>query len=382
LAVRTGRFSSLPISPVSFTDTVRRIEREKGIKVVRFDLAEPLFPPLKEAIEETVKAVESGYVHYPPPRGIPELVEEILSYFRRTRGLEYDADEVIVTPGAKFSVYSAFASLLSPGDEVLLITPYWVSFKAIPEMFGARCFEVRMKKPFGLDEEALKDAVKGKKVLVLNSPNNPTGWVASEEELKLVRDLALDEDLIVLSDEVDWAYVYEGEHRSIATLPDMKDRTLLIDSFSKVFGMTGWRVGFSAGPKWLIDDMLMVQQHSVSGPTTFSQKACAEILKDAERYAERMVGLCRENRDYLVERLSNYLDCPKPPGAFYLFPDASRLGLGGDELSKSLLEYGVAVSPGRLFGEGFENNFRICYAMPKDEVVKGVKRIEEFFRTL
>lgn len=380
--MRTSKFSTLPVSPVSFTDLIRRVEREKGIRMIRFDLAEPLFPPLKEAIEETENAVRSGYVHYPPPRGIPELVKEIISFLKRTRSLEFKKEEVIVTPGAKFSVYSAFASLLDPGDEVLLITPYWVSFKAIPEMFGARCSEVKMKRPFGLDEEAMKEAVKGKKVLVLNSPNNPTGWVASESELNLLRDLALDEDLIVISDEVDWAYVYEGRHRSITTLPEMKERTLLIDSFSKVYGMTGWRVGFSAGPKWLIDDMLMVQQHSVSGPTTFSQKACAEILKNAEAYAERIVKLCLENRDYLVEELSRFVDCPKPPGAFYLFPDASKLGIDGEGLSRSLLEHGVSVAPGRLFGEGFERNFRICYAMPKEDVKEGARRMESFFRTL
>ena len=302
-----------------------------------------------------------------------------------SRGLVCSEDEVIITPGAKFAVYAALKSVLNPGDEVVLLSPYWVSFKSIPLMLSARVVEVRMKKPFGLDEEFLKGAINARtKVIVINTPHNPTGWVFTREELKVIRDLAVDRDLFVISDEVDWAYIYEGEHVSIASLPDMKERTIVIDSFSKVYSMTGWRVGFAAGPKGVIDDMLIIQQHTVSAPTTFAQWGCVKvlemILKD-RTYINSLIELCRSNRDYIVRELGSIegIECPKPPGAFYIFPSAEGLGIHSDILMKELLDYSVAIAPGYLFGTEFKYHFRICYAMPKEEVVEGIERMKKYF---
>lgn len=379
------RFKSLPASPISLSDLVREVECRRGIRVIRFDVAEPLFPPPREAIEGTLWAIMSGHTHYTSPRGLPELVSVVREYLKMSRGLDYGEDEVIITPGAKFAVYAALKSILDPGDEVILLSPYWVSFKSIPLMLSARVVEVRMKKPFGLDEEFLKGAVNARtKVIIINTPHNPTGWVFTREELKVIRDLAVDHDLFVISDEVDWAYVYEGEHISIASLPDMKERTIVIDSFSKVYSMTGWRVGFAAGPKGVIDDMLVIQQHTVSAPTTFAQWGCVKVLERVLKdrtYINSLIELCRSNRDYIVRVLRSIegIECPKPPGAFYLFPSAEGLGIHSDVLMKELLNYGVAVAPGYLFGSEFKFHFRICYAMPKEEVIEGIERMKKYF---
>jgi len=379
-----SKFAHIPVSPVYLTEYVRKVEA-RGIRVIRFDLAEPFFTPPEEAIEDTANAVKEGYYRYSPPRGLPELVEAIRNFLKRTRGLEYEEEEIVVTCGAKSAIYSALTSVLSPGDEIILITPFWVSFKAIPMMIGAKTVEVKMKKPFGLDEEALKEAIsKRTKIIVINNPHNPTGWIFTKEELMLIRDIAIDHDLLVLSDEVDWAYVYEGKHISIASLPDMKDRTLLVDSFSKVFAMTGWRIGFAAGPKYLIDNILTIQQHSTSGPSTFAQKGCVGTLSKAEELVKNIVETCRRNRDLIVKEMSEIegIECPKPPGAFYIFPAAEKLGLSGTDLMFKLLDHGVAIAPGELFGEDFKYHFRMCYAMPEDLVKEGLERMKSFFQQL
>ncbi len=359
---------------------VKMAER-RGIRVTRFDVAEPLFDPPREAVEDTLKAIGEGVYRYSPPRGLPELVEAVSRFLERTRGVEYNEEEIIITPGGKFAVYAAFASLLRSGDEVLTISPCWVTFRALPMIMGGRAVEVPMKRPFGLDEEALKEAVTDKcRLIVLNNPHNPTGWVFTREELKAVADIAEDHDLTVISDEVDWPYVYEGAHVSIASLPGMKERTLVVDSFSKAYSMTGWRVGFAAGPKWLIDDMLVIQQHSVSSPTTFAQAGCVRVLERFEESVSSVVGECRWNRDYIVSELSRFklLECPKPPGGFSLFPSIKGLGVGSIRLMELMLDYGVAVAPGELFGEAYRSHFRMCYAMPRGMVVEGVRKLVRF----
>ena len=380
-----GKYDRLPESPIALSDLVREIQEKKGIEVIRFDVAEPQFPSPKEALEGTIEAIKSGLTRYTPPRGLPKLVSAVCQYLKVTRSLDYGEEEVIITPGAKFAVYSALKAVLDPGDEVILISPYWVSFKSIPLMLGARVVEVRMKKPYGLDEEFLKGAVNSRtKAIIINTPHNPTGWVFTKEELKVIRDLAVDHDLFVISDEVDWAYVYEGEYVSPASVPGMREKAIVIDSFSKVYSMTGWRVGFAAGPKEVIDDMLAIQQHTVSAPATFAQWGCLKLLEHVvsdRTYIDSLVKLCRSNRDYIVKELGSIdgVECPKPPGAFYLFPSIEALGIHSDVLVRELLSHGVAVAPGHLFGAEFKYYFRVCYALPKEMVVVGIDRMKKYF---
>ncbi len=378
-----------PISPIALSEDVRRIEKERGIKVIRFDVAEPLFEPPREGVEGSIEALRSGLTRYSPPRGLPELVEAISRYFREIRGLSYDPKEIIVTPGAKFAVFLAMKSILEPGDEVVVISPFWTSFYAIPAMLGAKVVEVDMKKPFGVDEEKLKNVVSRRtRIIIVNSPHNPTGWVFTYEELKLIRDLAIDNRIYVISDEVDWAYTYETPFLSIASLPGMHERAIVVDSFSKVFAMTGWRVGMAAAPRDIVEKMVFIQQHTVSAPPTFAQWGCLKVLEklleDRSYYIRKIVDTCRWNRDYVVQKLNEIpgMECPKPPGAFYVFPSIERLGIDSEILAKKAPEYGVAIAPGTLFGDRYRYFFRLCYALPRELVVEGIERLKRCIEDL
>ncbi|MFX1486523.1 MAG: pyridoxal phosphate-dependent aminotransferase [Promethearchaeota archaeon] len=381
-------FSSIPISPVAIADDIARVEIQKGIKVVRFDVAEPYFDPPPSAIGSTVKALEEGHLRYAPTRGILELREAITKFLKESRDLNYDPEEIIVTPGAKFAIYSFFASVLSARDEVILLTPYWSSFKAIPLLFGCkRIKEVLAKEPYLVDEERLKGAITSKtKVLVINTPNNPTGGVLDVQSLRAISDLTEDHEILILSDEVDWAYIYGGrKHISQASIKSARDRTLVVDSFSKVFAMTGWRIGYAAGPRELIDAMNIVQQHSVTGPPTFIQRACIDVLKEAESYVKNLLIQSSAKRDAIVEGLEKIggLGFQIPEGAFYIYPSAKSFGIRADDLSKRMLfDAGVAVAPGTLFGAGGEYNFRICYAIPDRDLEEGINRLTDFFGKL
>ncbi len=381
-------FSSIPISPVAIADSIPEVERQKGISVVRFDVAEPYFDPPPSAIESTIKALEEGYRHYAPTRGLFELREAIAEFLGKSRGLNYHPEDIIVTPGAKFAIYSFFASVLSPGDEVVLLTPYWSSFKAVPLLFGCKKIkEVLTREPYTVDEEKLKEALTPKtKALVINTPNNPTGGVLDEQSLRAISDLTEDYKTFILSDEVDWAYTYDGKkHVSQASIKGARDRTLLVDSFSKVFAMTGWRIGYAAGPRDLIDAMNVVQQHSVTGPATFIQRACIDVLKEAQLYVRNLLVQSSAKRETIIKGLKKIdrLSFQIPEGAFYIYPNAKDFGIRADDLSRKLLfDAAVAVAPGTLFGAGGEYSFRICYALPDRDLEEGINRLIGFFSRL
>jgi len=378
-----NRFEGIAPSPVSLLEKIARVEREKRLKVIRFDVAEPTFPPPENAIKGTIDALTKGRYKYSSSWGIPELRAAISDYLKATRGVTFTEDEVLVTTGGKFANY-AFFSALNPGDSVVLIKPYWVSFKAVPTILGINTVEVWAKDPYHLDQEAMKTAMRNRpRAVVVNTPNNPTGGLLDDSDLKLLRDLAEDFDLLVLSDEIDWAYVYDGKKFvSPASFEGLKERTVITDGFSKVFGMTGWRVGFAAGPKELLKRMHTVQEHSVSAPATFAQYGCLSALEGYAGHIKSVVRLCDSNRKMVVRALSAIkgISCPVPEGGFYAYP---RI-LGGrfarmEDFAAALLEdAGVAVVPGEHFGDD-RGHFRLCYALPAAEVSDGLKRIAEFF---
>ncbi len=376
-------FSSIPPSPVYLLDMIQELQ-VKGVDVVRFDVAEPRFKPPETVVKEVIKAIKSGYTYYTHPKGLPELREKISSYINRSRRIPYDANsEIIVVPGGKFAVYSFFASVIERNDQVIVLSPSWPTFRSVPLMLGAKVVEVPVRDPYMIDEEKLKEKITPKtKVIVVNTPNNPTGGVMDRENLKLIADLSSDNQIYVLSDEVDWPFVYDGrEHVSIASLNDAYQRTLMVDSFSKIFAMTGWRIGFAAGPREIIDAMEKIQQHSTTGPATFIQKACVKVLEEPFPYIEKVVKECREKRNYLLREVSKVKEIKysKPHGTYYFYPDISNLGLSSEAFTKRLLyEDHVAVTPGTLFGVGGERRIRISYAVPKGELVKGLKRLIHF----
>lgn len=376
------RFDRICPSPISFLE--KGGGRSSG--VIRFDVAEPDFPPPKEAVEATKQALSSGMFRYSSSWGIPELREALAAFLESTRRIEYSVDEILVTTGGKFANYAFFASLLSPGDSVVLIKPFWTSFKAVPEMLGIRAVEVWATTPFHLDEEALKSVVDAKtRAIVLNSPNNPTGGILSMSDLRLVRDLAEDHDLLVLSDEIDWAYVY-GDRRffSPSSIEGLRDRVVVTDGFSKVFCMAGWRVGFAAGPKKLIDRLHKVQEHAVSSPSTFAQYGCLRALEGHREYIERNLAACRRNLGTVLDKLNSIdsINCPEPEGGFYVYPRLDPALCSSKDFCEGLLKHeGVAVIPGEYFGDN-RNHFRLCYAVKREVLEDGLERIARFVDSL
>ncbi len=376
------RFDRICPSPISFL--------ENGVGppggVIRFDVAEPGFPPPEGAIEATKQALSSGMFRYSPSRGIPELRGALATFLKSTRQIEYSIDEILVTTGGKFANYAFFASLLKPGDSVVLTKPFWTSYKAVPEMLGVRVVEVWATPPYHLDEEALKSVLgETTRAIVLNSPNNPTGGILSESDLRLVKDLAEDRDLLVLSDEIDWAYVYGGRHFvSPASIEGLRDRVVVTDGFSKVFCMTGWRVGFAAGPKPLIDRMHTVQEHAVSSPPTFAQYGCLRALDGYREYIERNLATCRRNLESVLDTLNSTgsIICPEPEGGFYVYPRLDPAICSSREFCDALLRReGVATIPGECFGDS-RNHFRLCYAVNREVLDEGLGKIARFAEDL
>jgi len=379
-------FDTIPPSPVSLLEMVEKIEREKGTRVVRFDVAEPMFAPPWNAVKGTMDALLKGKHRYSSSWGVPELRHAITQYLRETRGLDYTADEILVTTGGKFANFAFFLGLFKPGDSVVLIKPYWTSFSAVPMMLGLKILETWARDPYHLNEEDLKGLMKMRpRGIVVNTPNNPTGGLLDDGDLKLLNDLAEDYDLYVLSDEIDWAYVYDGRRFvSPASVGGLRERTIVTDGFSKIFGMTGWRVGFAAGPQELLRRLHVVQEHTVSAPTTFAQYGCLSALEDYMDHINRVGRACAEKRRLVVDGLKGLkdLDCPTPEGGFYVYPrvDAKRFP-STEAFARDLLENaGVAVIPGEYFGDN-RGHFRLCYAIPDEDLKEGIRRIVRFFES-
>ncbi|MCX8181871.1 MAG: aminotransferase class I/II-fold pyridoxal phosphate-dependent enzyme [Candidatus Methanomethyliaceae archaeon] len=377
-------FEAIPPSPVSLLEMVEKIEKEKGTRVVRFDVAEPMFAPPWNAVKGTMDALLKGKHRYSSSWGVPELRQAITEYLKETRGLEYSPEEILVTTGGKFANFAFFLGLFKPGDAVVLVKPYWTSFKAVPMMLGLKVLETWAKDPYHLNEEELKDLMKARpRGIVVNTPNNPTGGLLDEADIKLLRDLAEDYDLYILSDEIDWAYVYDGRRFiSPASLSGLRDRTIVTDGFSKIFGMTGWRVGFAAGPSALLKRLHTVQEHTVSAPTTFAQYGCLSALEGYMDHIEMVIRTCAAKRRLVVDGLKSAkgLDCPVPEGGFYVYPLIKTQRFSNTEFfAKELLEKaGVAVLPGEYFGDS-RGHFRLCYAIPDEDLKEGIRRIVKFF---
>ena len=376
-----------PSETLTVLEAVKQLTA-RGVDVVRFDVGEPDFDTPGFIKEAAKKAMDEGYTHYVQSRGIPELRRAIADHVESELGLQVDPDrEVLVTPGAKFALLAALMSFAGPGDEVIILTPEWPTYKACALMAGAKPIEVSTKPPYRLDEEALKEAITPRtRVIMINTPNNPTGGVMPLEDLKAIADLAVDHDLAVLSDEIYKALVYGGRrHVSIATLSGMRERTVVVDGFSKTYAMTGWRLGWAIGPREVVDAMVRIQQTSTTHPTAFVQVAGVAALKGPRSVVEEMVREYDRRRKVMVEALSQIEEvrCEEPEGAFYVFPDFSSLGLSSAELSRRLLmEARVSSVPGDAFGPGGEGRLRLAYTVNVDRILEGVRRIQGFIEKL
>lgn len=354
----------------------------KGIKIIQLDVGEPDFPTPMNIIKSAEKAMEDGFTHYTPSAGIPELREAIANKLREENGLNVSKDNIIVTPGSKQAIFYAIMALIDEGDEVIVPTPAWPSYMEIVSLAGGKVREIPSNSDFSLDIEGVKEAINNKtKLIIINSPNNPTGYVMNRNEIKALAEVAMDFDLFILSDEVYEKLIYEGEHISIGSIPGMEDRTLTVNGFSKTYAMTGWRLGYIAAPKPIASAINKLQQHSASCAASFVQIAGIEALSP-NTPIRPMVEEFKRRRDYICSALEkiSWFKIYKPKGAFYIFPDISASGMNSDDFCDMLLEkLAISTTPGSIFG-GYIKNIRISYANSMENLKEAVLRIEKLIK--
>jgi len=357
---------------------------KQGKDVVHLEIGEPDFDTPKNIKEAAVKALNAGYTHYGPSAGIPELRETIAQYVSKTRGIKADSDEVVVTPGAKPIMFFSILALVNPGEEVLYPNPGFPIYESVVNLVGAKPIPIPLKEEndFRLDPEYVKEKITKKtKMIILNSPENPTGGVLTRDDLKAIADCIADrDDVFVLSDEIYSRIIYEGTHESIASLPGMKEKTILLDGFSKTYAMTGWRLGYGVMRKDLAQKVAQLQTNSNSCTCTFTQMAGIEALKGSQAEPERMDAEFKKRREVIVSGLNNIegVTCKKPRGAFYVFPNIAGTGMDCRKLGDHLLyNAGVAVLPGTSFGKYGEGYLRLSFANSVENIKKALERISK-----
>ncbi|MDW8048853.1 MAG: pyridoxal phosphate-dependent aminotransferase [Nitrososphaerota archaeon] len=371
-----------PSGTIAMAEKSRQMERS-GVKVYHLDVGEPDFDTPEHIKEAAVEALRNGFTHYTSSRGILEL-REAISEDLKARGLEADpAKEIIVTPGGKHAIYCACLATLNPNEEVLVLAPTWPTHFQCVEMAEARPIEVPCGQDYRLDEEILKSCITKKtRMILISSPNNPTGGLLEIGDLKVIADLSIDYDLLVLSDEIYDRIVYDDlKIRSIASFDGMKDRTIVINGFSKTYAMTGWRLGYACAHRDIIEAMDRIQQSTTTCPASFVQKAGVAALKGPQDSVTRMIREYDYRRRFIVDVLNSIpgVHCVMPRGAFYVFPDFSRLRIPSYELSnRLLLEEKVSTTPGIEFGKCGEGHIRLSYAVGLDVIGEALKRIKEF----
>jgi aspartate/methionine/tyrosine aminotransferase len=366
-------------------DIAKQMERD-GREIIHMEVGEPDFDTPEHIKRAAREALARGATKYTPSAGIPELREAIVEHLKG-KGVPAAAKEVLVTPGAKHAIFCAMAAALDPGDEVLIPSPCW-TYGGIALMVGAKpvYIETTQADEFRLKVENVEKKLTSKtRMLVLNYPNNPTGATMTKRNLRALADLAVDHEFWVLSDDIYDCLVYEGEHVSIASLPNMHERTIYINGFSKAYAMTGWRLGYAVAPAELTKEMIKVQQASTSCAAAFVQAAGVAALRGPQGCVGEMRREYRRRRDVIVKGLNSIegFKCTKPNGAFYVFPNIEELGMKSSELCEGLLkEAGVAAVPGSEFGPYGEGHLRFSYATSMQNIKKAIGRIESAIERL
>lgn len=355
----------------------------KGMDVVHMEIGEPDFPTPKNIHRAATRALEDGYTTYCNSQGLLPLRTEVSREFEKTRGISVDPERIVITPGAKPLMFYSIISLLEEGDEAIYPNPLFPIFESMINFTGAKAVPVPLREDLGFrfSVDELKDRVTPRtKLIIINSPENPTGSVLEPDDLRAIADIALENDITVLSDEIYDHLVYEGRHNSIASLPGMVDRTILLSGFSKTYSMTGWRLGYAAMPAELVDPVVRLIVNSVSCTAPFVQYAGIEALSGSQESVDEMMAEFRKRRDVIVTGLNDIpgISCVQPKGAFYAFPNISGLGMKSSELSDYLLnEAGVATLAGTDFGQYGEGYIRLSYATSLDNINRALERIND-----
>ena len=364
-----------------------------GREVVHLEIGEPDFDTPSNIVEAGVEALRQGYTHYGPTPGLPELREVIANNVAKTRGITVNPDQVVVTPGAKPIMFFTILALAQRGREVVYPNPGFPIFESMIRYCGAKAVPMRLLEERGyhpdLDDLSLK-INRRTSLVILNSPHNPTGSVLSQAELEAIADMVRDrEDLYVLSDEIYKDIIYplqgsdqsKGRHHSIATLPGMDERTIILDGFSKSYAMTGWRLGYGVFPESLVPYIIKLAVNSVSCAASFTQRAALEAVKGPQERVGEMVEELRRRRDLITEGLQSIpgINCPQPDGAFYAFPSVRDTGIGSHDFQEqALTEAGVALLDGQSFGRFGRGYVRISYASSQENLAKAVDRLADF----
>lgn len=368
----------------------KALEMERaGLDIIHFEIGRPDFDTPESIKTAAIDSLIAGDVFYTSNYGKDSLREEIAKKLLCENNVAYDPSEILVTVGASEAVFCALFSILDEGSEVLVPDPVWINYVNVPFLLNAEpvSYQLDARNGFCIDVDNLRSQVSARtKALILVSPNNPTGSVISREQLAEIAQLAIENDLWVISDEIYEKLIYDGlQHISIASLSGMKERTIIINGFSKAFSMTGWRVGYAAAPKHLIDAMNKVHQHITICASSFAQTASITALRDGQSAYQSMVAEYQRRRDYAVHAINQIpqLSCFSPQGALYIFICVKKLGYPSAWLASYLLqEAHIALVPGSVFGSGGEGFLRLSFATDYERVVEGCERLKKAIHQL
>ena len=384
LAERMGRLGTETAFEVLAKARILEVE---GKDVIHLEIGEPDFETPGNIIEAGQQALGNGYTHYGPSPGLTEVRERIAQEVSETRGISVTGDNIVVTPGAKPIMFFAMLALVDEGDEVLYPNPGFPIYESMIEFVGGIPVPMKLlaSRDFNVDvDEVASQITPRTKLMVLNSPNNPCGSVIERAELEALADLAREHDILVLSDEIYRRFLYEGEHYSPASFPGMRERTIILDGFSKTYAMTGWRIGYGVMPIELVEPISRLCTNSISCTAAFTQIASMEALDGPQDEAHRIVAEFKKRRDLFVEGLNQVpgIDCAMPKGAFYAFPNVEGTGMSSRDFADRLLQdHGVAALAGESFGEYGTGCIRFSFANSAENIGRALERIEKLVAT-
>ena len=384
----SSRATSLTPSLTLSIDSKAKAMKSEGIDVCSFGAGEPDFDTPEHIKTAAIAALEAGFTKYAPSSGVPDLRQAVADKFLIDNGIDYKPSQIIISNGAKHSCYNAILATCQPGDEVIIPTPYWLSYPEMVRLAGADPVFVYTKEEDGwkLTAEEFENAMTPRtKMIILNSPGNPTGAVYTKEELQALANVAAEEEILILSDEIYEKLVYDdSKHVSIASLgQEYYDLAITVNGFSKSYAMTGWRIGYLGAPDPIAKAIDSIQSHSTSNACSFAQKGALAALRGDQQSVADMRDEFNLRREYMLERFSKmpHLSVVRPNGAFYVLVNISKLGLTSQNFADRLLsKANVAVVPGIAFGD--DRTLRFSYATSLDVIKKGMDRFEEFCRTL
>ena len=364
-----------------------RLLEAEGMDVIHLEIGEPDFNSPSNIVDAGKRALDEGYTNYSPSPGYPELRERIANEIRETRGVSVTGDNVVVTPGGKPIMFFLIMAVVDPGDEVLYANPGFPIYESMISFVGGVPVPMQLheSKDFNIDVDEIAGQITGRtKLMVINSPNNPCGSIIPQEDLERLSELAREHDIIVLSDEIYSKFLYEGEHHSVSTFPDMRERTIILDGFSKSYAMTGWRIGYGVMPLELVEPISRLATNSVSCTASFTQMAALEALSGPQDDSYAMVAEFKRRRDIIVEGLNQIkgIRCRLPKGAFYAFPNVEETGMSSQQFADDLLnKAGVACLTGEAFGEYGDGFVRFSFANSTENIEKALDRIERFVKS-